>query len=100
MKIFALVLGTLWSIAASASTYQYIDDKGVVHYSDKPVAGAVKIETATSKAKNDEAALETVDLPAKKNTHVLAPCVNEQVIGEENSGDGRGKARTICLDDK
>ena len=101
MKIFALVLSMLWSLMVSASTFQYTDDEGVVHYSDKPVPGAVKIETKTKpRSSGEEVTLETVKLPSKATSHVLAPCVNEQVIGGESSDDRRGKARTICLDDK
>ncbi len=42
-SIFVLV-GLLATATAFAQAYRWVDDQGVVHYSDRPVEGAVRIE--------------------------------------------------------
>ncbi len=41
---FSLVVLLLCATAVSAQVYKYIDEDGVVHYTDQPVAGAERID--------------------------------------------------------
>ncbi len=105
MKTFVLVFTMIWSLSVFADAYQYTDDKGVVHYSDKPVPGATKVKTLNKKSDSrdsgdgEEATLETVEV-ASSPKRELAPCQNPRVINEDSSADSRGKSRSICMDDK
>lgn len=45
MKQLALLLLTCLALPAMAATYRWVDQEGVVHYSDKPQEGAKEITT-------------------------------------------------------
>ena len=47
LLLLALAAPVLSSTAAAADVWKWVDDKGVTHYSDQPVAGATKIEVRT-----------------------------------------------------
>lgn len=98
MKIIALAVAIFWSMMLGAETYRYTDEKGGVHYSDKPVAGATKIQTKPrSASSSEEAELEPVDSTPKPKAR--AACVNRQVIDENSQVNSRGERRSFCLDD-
>lgn len=44
MRTALILLGVLLAAAASATTYKWVDSKGVTHYSDRPEPGAVIVE--------------------------------------------------------
>ena len=47
LLLLALAAPALSSTAQAADVWKWVDEKGVTHYSDQPVAGAVKIEVRT-----------------------------------------------------
>jgi hypothetical protein len=44
MRILLTMMLLTLAFAASASTYRWVDEQGVVHYSDKPREGAVEVQ--------------------------------------------------------
>ena len=44
MRTALILLGVLLAAAASATTYKWVDSKGVTHYSDRPQPGAEIVE--------------------------------------------------------
>ena len=44
MRIALILSGVLLAAAASATTYKWVDSKGVTHYSDRPAPGAQVVE--------------------------------------------------------
>ena len=42
-RVFVLI-ALVWSLAAAATVYKWVDENGVVHYSDQPHANAQKLE--------------------------------------------------------
>ncbi len=44
MRIALILYGVLLAAAASATTYKWVDEKGVTHYSDRPEPGAQVVE--------------------------------------------------------
>jgi hypothetical protein len=44
MRTALILLGVLLAAAASATTYKWVDSKGVTHYSDRPEPGAEIVE--------------------------------------------------------
>lgn len=47
LLLLALAAPVLSSTAAAADVWKWVDEKGITHYSDQPVAGATKIEVRT-----------------------------------------------------
>jgi len=47
LLLLALAAPLLSSTAAATDVWKWVDEKGVTHYSDQPVAGATKIEVRT-----------------------------------------------------
>jgi hypothetical protein len=47
LLLLALAAPAVSSTAAAADVWKWVDEKGITHYSDQPVAGAIKIEVRT-----------------------------------------------------
>ena len=47
LLLLALAAPVVCSTAAAADVWKWVDEKGITHYSDQPVAGATKIEVRT-----------------------------------------------------
>ena len=47
LLLLALAAPVLSSTAMATDVWKWVDEKGVTHYSDQPVAGATKIEVRT-----------------------------------------------------
>jgi len=47
LLMLALAAPVVCSTAAAADVWKWVDEKGITHYSDQPVAGATKIEVRT-----------------------------------------------------
>ncbi len=96
MKAIVIALTLVMSAAASAEMYEWTDEKGVKHYTDRPVhKDAVKVDIE----EEEEATLE--ELPAKekaaKKEQKSYPCSNRQEIDRGQGGD-RGPMRERCLE--
>ena len=48
MHRWLILTSLLWTIAAGESAYRWVDENGVVHYSDRPMPGAIQVELAGS----------------------------------------------------
>ncbi|HKU14521.1 MAG TPA: DUF4124 domain-containing protein [Steroidobacteraceae bacterium] len=54
-----------WSgTAASSTVYKWVDEKGVTHYSDRPVPGATRIEVSTGSASSHANAAPDAGTPS------------------------------------
>ncbi|MDX1453598.1 MAG: DUF4124 domain-containing protein [Oleiphilaceae bacterium] len=102
MKIFITAAAMLFSIVVSAQTYQWTDEKGVTHYSDKPInAKAEKIEIKVTKPKASTSVSETESASsaaASGKTVKDYPC---ERTGEQQPGVvGNPLIVTDCIEDK
>ncbi len=52
MRKFVFLIGLLLSLPALAQVYRWVDADGVVHFSDRPVEGAERVELPESRATN------------------------------------------------
>jgi hypothetical protein len=64
MRTALILLGVFVAAAASATTYKWVDSKGVTHYSDRPEPGAVIVELQPA---------QTFDTPAPAQGQAQRP---------------------------
>ncbi|RJG50562.1 DUF4124 domain-containing protein [Motilimonas pumila] len=98
--ILSLLLVSWHGFASQDKVYRWVDDNGVVHYSDKAVAGAKKVHIKISpshkvpmKASNQTPAAKAEQAAAKEKT------VNYQarIISPENDGTIRDNSGNIFV---
>ena len=93
LLLLALAAPVLSSTAAATEVWKWVDDKGVTHYSDQPVAGATKIEvrtgnvvdsspasTSASSSSSSSAASAQTAAPAYRNFEIWRPEPDQSII--------------------
>ena len=66
MRTALILFGVLLAAAASATTYKWVDSKGVTHYSDRPQPGAEIVELQPAQT-FDASAATPAQRPAARN---------------------------------
>jgi len=64
LLLLALAAPVLSSTAAATDVWKWVDEKGVTHYSDQPVAGATKIEVRTGNVVDTSSTSTSASSPA------------------------------------
>jgi hypothetical protein len=78
MRTALILLGVLLAAAASATTYKWVDSKGVTHYSDRPQPGAEIVEL--QKAQTFQAPAPTpAQRPSSRNPQQASEAVSYQL---------------------
>jgi hypothetical protein len=76
MRTALILLGVLLAAAASATTYKWVDSKGVTHYSDRPQPGAEVVELQRAQTFEAPAATRPAQRPSSRNAQQQAETVS------------------------
>jgi hypothetical protein len=72
LLLLALATSGLCSIASAADVWKWVDAKGVTHYSDQPIPGAIKIEIRTGNVVEPRSAAPPPDDSASDDSRAAA----------------------------
>lgn len=72
LLLLALAASGLSGTASSADVWKWVDAKGVTHYSDQPVPGAIKIEIRTGNVVESRSAAPPTDDSASDDSRAAA----------------------------
>jgi hypothetical protein len=79
MRTALILLGVFLTAAASATTYKWVDSKGVTHYSDRPEPGAQIVELQQAQTFDAPAAPTPAQRPGSRNQQQASPPVQYQL---------------------
>ena len=93
MKYLLLIIAALYVVSVQAEVYKWVDEKGRVHYGDKPGAGSQAIEVKQHEAPDKPAATGEDELSRDEKRQRISNMLEEDRLEKNKEREKKNKER-------
>ena len=93
MKRLLLIVAALYVVSAQAEVYKWVDEKGRVHYGDKPQAGSQAVEVKQHEAPDKPAAIGEDELSRDEKRQRISDMLEEDRLAKNEKREKENKER-------
>lgn len=93
MKCLLLIISVLYVVSAQAEVYKWVDEKGSVHYGDRPVAGSQAVEVKQHVVPHKPAATSGDELSRDEKRQRISDMLEEDRLAKNKQREKKNKER-------
>ena len=90
---YLLLIAALYVVSVQAEVYKWVDDKGRVHYGDKPGAGSQVVEVKQHEAQDKPAAIGEDELSRDEKRQRISDMLEEDRLAKNEKREKENKER-------
>lgn len=93
MKYLLAIIAVLYIVSAQAEVYKWVDEKGRVHYGDKPTTGSQAVEVRRYGTSNKPASSGEDELSRDEKRQRISDILEEDRLAKNKQRDKKNKER-------
>ena len=93
MKCLLLIISVLYVVSAQAEVYKWVDEKGRVHYGDKPTVGSQPVEVKQHEARDKPAATGEDELTRDEKRQRVSDMLEEDRLAKNKEREKEKRER-------
>ncbi len=93
MKSLLVIIAVLYTASAQAEVYKWVDEKGRVHYGDKPTSGSQAVEVRQYESSNKPATTGDGGLSRDEKRQRISDMLEEDRLAKNKQREKKNKQR-------